>query len=535
MTAGGHGNDASLPAGQIVAQRYRIERLIGEGGFGAVYQATQQDTGAVVAFKILHQERSTSGNQQRRFQREAELAMQLRHPNVVRTLDHGHTETGLPFIVFELLVGESLQERLDQTGKLTCAETGTIAAHLLEALGEAHGLGIVHRDVKPANIFLCAGPPLGDSVRVLDFGIAKAIAGDESKATKLTQTGQMLGTPYYMAPEQVQGGGVTPATDVYATGLMMAEMLTGRPVINGTTAIEVLMSHVSDRPLVLADEVLASPLGTIIFQAIKKPPSERWASALDMSAAIRQALGSGDSLGQTVEAPLAVGPGTAAGPAVASATPYETGAQGSAHGPISDGYAPAPGAVNSGSYGAPAGYPGAGYHVPGAVASQAAPRSHAALYVLVGVLATIVVLGAVGGGVWLTYQRQEAQRAEDEEDDDRKDRKKRKQRKQRKDRDRNADDGDQAGRLPDKPPSVPDRLVGRDDPPTSRPVPAPPPPPKPAAPSYRAGQNVSVFWGKKWWPATVIRPTGPSTYLVHYDGYASSWDEVVGPSRIRSH
>ncbi len=532
MTAGAHGDSASLPAGQIVAQRYRIERLIGEGGFGAVYQATQLDTAAVVALKILHQGKSMSSSQQRRFQREAELTMQLRHPNVVRTLDHGRTDEGLPFIVFELLVGESLQDQLLRAGKLSCAEVGGIAAQVLEALGEAHTLGIVHRDVKPANIFLCAELPLADSVRVLDFGIAKAIAGDESKATKLTQTGQMLGTPYYMAPEQVRGGGVTAATDIYAVGLVMAEMLTGRPVIAGTTAIEVLMSHVSDRPLVLADEVLASPLGTIIFQAINKTPSERWTAAIDMSTAIRQAVANGAALGQTVEAPLTGGEGMAPGPLLAGATPFDAGPPGPVNPPVSDGYAPVAGPVSHESYGAPVGYPGAGYHVPGASAPQPAGRSSAALYVLVGVLATIVVLGAVGGGLWLAYQNVEAAEADDDDDSDNDD-----------DGDDDSDDrsGDQdersgddrrlGGRPRETPPSVPDKLVGPGDPP--RLVPPPPPPPKPAAPSYQAGQRVQVFWGKKWWPATVLRPTGKGYYLIHYDGYASSCDEVVGPSRIR--
>jgi hypothetical protein len=184
---------------------------------------------------------------------------------------------------------------------------------VLDALCVAHPQGLVHRDIKPASVFLCTGAPRPGTVKVLDFGIAKAVHGDYSARTKLTETGQMLGTPQYMAPEQARGDPVSGATDLYALGLLIGEMLTGVPVVSGETDMDVLMAQVLPEPHQLASVIVASPLGAIVERAVRKQPAARYESAAQMRGALRQAL------------PSVAGPkivlGASAAPAVPSVYP----------------------------------------------------------------------------------------------------------------------------------------------------------------------------------------------------------------------
>jgi serine/threonine-protein kinase len=274
----------SLAPGSVVG-RYRLVRAIGEGGFGSVFEARRNDDGMRVAIKVLHANHAEREEDYRRFEREAALLVTLQHPNVVRTLDFGQTDGELPFIAFELLEGRTLRDELRVCGRFDEWRTAAIARQVLVALDAAHRLGIIHRDIKPANIFLRGDD---DTVKVLDFGLAKTMG--QEQATSLTSTGQMIGTPHYMAPEQVRGENVGPSIDVYALGAVMSEMLSGRKLVAGDSDIEVYMEHVSDDPFVLPSVAQASSLAPVIACALSKKSRDRYRSAEQMILALDAVL-----------------------------------------------------------------------------------------------------------------------------------------------------------------------------------------------------------------------------------------------------
>lgn len=275
-----------LSPGDVVAGRYLIDGVVGRGGFGAVYRAIQTDTGVPVALKVLLKNFSTAQKDFKRFIREAALVQRLQHPNVVALLDYGQTDKGQPYIAFELLQGIALRSVLKERGAVPLDGVVRVTRDVLSALETAHGLGIIHRDVKPANVFICDD----GNTKVLDFGIAKAVVGEDAGATQLTEAGQMIGTPQYMAPEQVRGTGVYPATDLYALGLLAAEMITGVRVVKGAALIDVYMQHINNAPLDLPPEVRASPLGPIVERATAKAIEARYKSASEMLADLERAF-----------------------------------------------------------------------------------------------------------------------------------------------------------------------------------------------------------------------------------------------------
>jgi len=224
----------NLLPGTILGQRYRIDALLGEGGMGAVYRATDW-RGAGCALKVLRPECLASADLQRRFDQEARIGMQLRHPNIRQIWDCGvDPRTHLPYLAMELLLGEDLAGRLAWRGFLGTEELGPLLAQLCDALGSAHGTGIVHRDLKPENLFLAATAGGAEVLKVLDFGIAKVLAG-QSHANST-----VIGTPSWMAPEQLGvDADIGPATDVWAVGLLAFFVLTGRsywPTANDSSA-----------------------------------------------------------------------------------------------------------------------------------------------------------------------------------------------------------------------------------------------------------------------------------------------------------
>jgi serine/threonine-protein kinase len=188
-----------LELGNVVADRYRLERFLGEGGMGAVWAARHVVTGKTVALKVL---KGGSEEHRRRFVQEARVAAAIRHPNVVDVHDVLALPDGRPVLVMDLLEGEPLSEAIERRGRYSLEELGPIMLQVLAGIGAAHAAGVVHRDLKPENVFLC-----GDTVKVLDFGIAKltALTSAIQHTAALTQTGSVLGTPMYMAPEQVFG------------------------------------------------------------------------------------------------------------------------------------------------------------------------------------------------------------------------------------------------------------------------------------------------------------------------------------------
>jgi Protein kinase domain len=289
--------------GTIVGGRYRIEALLGQGGFGAVFLATQLNLDRPVALKALLPE-ALDAEGLGRFQREAAIVQRLSHPNVVRLLDFGVAASAEPFLVFELLEGQTLEQAIRAGGPMPVARVARVATQILKALMEAHSLGIVHRDIKPANVFLCNFQGEPDFVKLLDFGIAKG-----REAGTLTQRGGVIGTPAYMAPEQVNGGDASFATDLYALGLTMEEALTGRPVFAGASLVDIIREHVSPNPVPHAPAAMASPLGPILHRATQKAAERRHPSAAEMLVHVEAAM----SFARTGAFPAPQTPGHAGG------------------------------------------------------------------------------------------------------------------------------------------------------------------------------------------------------------------------------
>ncbi|MBV8761470.1 MAG: serine/threonine protein kinase, partial [Deltaproteobacteria bacterium] len=221
---------------------YKIERLIGEGGFGQVWRATRD--GALVAIKILHLELIRSHDAIVRFERELEATERLQHRHVVRALDHGTLGDGRPFLVLEYLEGPSLRDVIHERGSLPPTEMLAILAPLCEALHAAHQLGLVHRDVKASNVIL-AHDASGPRPVLLDFGLVKLLDQD---GPGLTSSRSMLGTPAAMAPEQMKGQPVDARTDVYALGLLAYHMLTGAPAFGAPGVVQSYLQIHGPRP-----------------------------------------------------------------------------------------------------------------------------------------------------------------------------------------------------------------------------------------------------------------------------------------------
>jgi serine/threonine protein kinase len=272
--------------------RYRVGELVGRGAFACVYRAQDLRLGRGVALKVFARV-GESDDKLRRFWREAELSRALVHPHTVRVYEYGIERDGVPFIALELLDGESLHQRMRRSGPFSVEETRRIIRCVLKSLMEAHAYGMVHRDIKASNVFLCrfAGEP--DFVKVLDFGIAKVPRQD------LTAHGWLVGTPAYMAPEQITSVRLGPRADLYSLGLLMVTMLTGAPLLQGETR-DILKAQVSPEPLPLPREVVKSPLYALIRRATQKDPARRYASAAEMLADLEGGL----PLDRTLDATL---------------------------------------------------------------------------------------------------------------------------------------------------------------------------------------------------------------------------------------
>ena len=226
--------------------RYRIDRLIGTGGMGVVYSATQVSMERRVAVKLLQNKLSDDETMLKRFEQEAISISSLRHPNIITIFDYGRTEDGRAFMVMELLSGVSLYTLL-QSGRLTSFESLKILHQVAGAVIEAHRHGVVHRDLKPENIHLEQVGGQEHFVKVLDFGIAKIIHGDGQQARNqpVTQAGLVFGTPHYMSPEQIRGQTVDHRSDIYALGILLYELITGHVPFKGCSNVEAMLAQVS--------------------------------------------------------------------------------------------------------------------------------------------------------------------------------------------------------------------------------------------------------------------------------------------------
>ena len=259
---------------------YRITKLLGEGGMGAVYLAEHPGIGRKAAVKVLHPDLTRHTDMATRFFNEARAANAIRHPGIVEVLDFGTLPTGVSYIVMEFLEGESLAARLRTSGRLPIATAIEYTRQAAEALGAAHAKGIVHRDLKPDNLYVVPDPrnPGREMIKVLDFGIAKLGAGPTSPGSVKTRTGTIMGTPVYMSPEQCRGTKeVDHRTDVYALGIILYEALTGTPPHAGRGVMEIYKKTMLEvPPPPSAKNPKVSPrLDAIVMKALQKSPDLR--------------------------------------------------------------------------------------------------------------------------------------------------------------------------------------------------------------------------------------------------------------------
>ena len=278
--AGAHGGEGVPPR----IGRYAIERKLGEGGMGVVYAARDDRLERTIALKTLSAPAEDETARQRLW-REARAAASVNHPNICQIYEVGE-DGGRLFIAMELLAGEALVERLGR-GPLSASDAVPIGLEILAALSALHSRGIVHRDLKPSNVFLTA-----HGAKLLDFGLARPEPGGSfSDATGLTHTGIVMGTPRYMAPEQVTGGAVDGRSDLFATGALLFEMLAGRPAFSGRTVLEVLHATQFEQPPALTGSPAVAAVDRVIRRAMAKRPADRPASADAMAEQLRAIRG----------------------------------------------------------------------------------------------------------------------------------------------------------------------------------------------------------------------------------------------------
>ncbi len=257
----------------LLADRYRLERMLGRGGMAEVWAGTDEVLEREVAVKVLSARFTDDEQFRRRFRREAQQAAALNHPHIVKVYDtgtHGH----LPFIVMELVRGRSLEQILAR-GKLTEERSLEICADVCAALDYAHQRGLIHRDIKPGNILLADD----GTVKVTDLGIARAI-----DSHTVSETAAVLGTAAYLSPEQAQGIEVDPRSDLYSLGVVLYELLTGRQPFRGDNAVGVAYQHVQEQPVAprQLDPSISAPAEAIVAKAMAKNPSNRYGSAAEM-------------------------------------------------------------------------------------------------------------------------------------------------------------------------------------------------------------------------------------------------------------
>jgi serine/threonine-protein kinase len=246
-----------------------------------------------VAIKLMSSGHTNPEQTYQRFRREAEATARLAHPNTVRVFDFGSTDTGLLFLAMELLEGEPLTDCLSREGPLPLTQALTIIQQVLRSIGEAHARGIVHRDLKPDNIYLARVPgEPAPIVKVLDFGIAKAVIGERKIDQFETLDGTVFGTPRYMSPEQAGGRALDPRSDLYSVGIMLYELIAGHPPFVDNDAVVVMARHIRDKPVPLSratpSRAIPASLDAVLSRALAKTPTERFQNAEEFERALLQ-------------------------------------------------------------------------------------------------------------------------------------------------------------------------------------------------------------------------------------------------------
>jgi len=276
---------------QTIDGKYKILEFVGEGSWSTVYQAAQENLNRVVAIKLLKFDFIYDAESVRRFKREAVTAGKFSHPGIARVFDHGFLPNGQPYMIMEYLEGENLSDRLKKTGPLDIFVIVDMLIQICDALDAAHKQGVLHRDIKPANI-LIIGAEDNEKIKLLDFGLAKILAVDTAKSRALTKTGDVLGTPYYMSPEQAQGKTTIDwRSDIYSLGCVFYEMWTGNVPFGGKNEYEVTFKHVNTEPPKLSDQRPAPPwMEVALAKCLAKDPGKRYQSVTELSKALLKGI-----------------------------------------------------------------------------------------------------------------------------------------------------------------------------------------------------------------------------------------------------
>ena len=291
--------------GHVLAERYKLVKLIGEGGMGSVYQAEHITIGRKLAIKVLAPEYCDSPEVVARFLQEARTASMLHHEHIVDITDFGYTKQGLAFLTMEYLEGEDLATLLQREGRQPWARLRRMILQVCRALHAAHEKGIVHRDMKPDNCFRIKRGGNHDFIKILDFGIARLANPQDSI---VTQTGVVMGTPDFMAPEQAMGKHVDHRADIYSLGASAYALLTGRPPFEGANEYDVIYKQLNDHPAPpseVAPVAAGVPkwLDKVILRTLRKDPDERHASMRELADALREAQALATSPGFRPELP----------------------------------------------------------------------------------------------------------------------------------------------------------------------------------------------------------------------------------------
>lgn len=291
--------DAEL-TGRVLNGRFELQEPLGQGGMGKVFKAIQTPLDRVVAVKVLSPNFPSAKDPgfEKRFQREASLTSKLRHPNTVTVIDYGKTDDGIFYIAMEFLEGHTLSQELARHGALPYPRALHITQQICRSLREAHRLGVIHRDLKPANVMLMSDHDQ-DLVKVLDFGLVKSFLPDGQGVVdpEITQNGTFLGSPQYMAPEQARNIS-DPRSDVYSLGVLLYQMLTGRPPFIGRDYLELIFQHIKEQPQrfrqVRPDLDIPPSVEAVVFKCLSKDPAERFQSMDELLEAMRASVaGSG--------------------------------------------------------------------------------------------------------------------------------------------------------------------------------------------------------------------------------------------------
>lgn len=325
----------SLSTGDIIDGKYRIVRLLGEGGMGAVYEGDNTRIHRRVAIKVLHSGVAENADAVQRFEREAQAAGRIGSQHIVEVLDLGDLPDGDRYMVMEFMDGDSLSDRIRKVGRMRPEQIYPISHQLLEGLHAAHSAGIIHRDLKPDNVFvLSEHGNQKDFVKILDFGISKFSALGNESGFSMTRTGAVMGTPYYMSPEQAKGAkGMDQRADLYSVGVILYECATGQVPFNADTFNELLFKIVLEEPPPLETLVpdIDPAFAEIIRRAMAREPAHRFQTAKEFQLAIEQwatGSGAGAAMHADMTGPRPAMPSLAHGPPAAHSNPALAGTQG---------------------------------------------------------------------------------------------------------------------------------------------------------------------------------------------------------------